>query len=199
MKRRHALIALLALPVGCTTLAQTRYYSLAGGSPPSGLPVSNNGTPDYRVAIGPVNVPESLDRLQIVLRVAPNRYQIADTERWTEPLKRGIPRVIAEEVGQQLRNARVASDQQHNGRDADYRVLIDVLRFESAPGESATLEALWTVRSRSGDRLWEARSILIEQVETTGIAPLVAAHGRALARFSSEIADVLSEVARDGR
>ena len=142
--------ALRAL-AGCATPMRTRrYYTLSSGSP--GVATTASVVPDYRVAIGPVTVPEALDRLQIVLRVAPNRYAISDTERWLEPLKREIPRVIANEVGQRLHAARVAAHLQHGGQNADYQVLIEVLRFESMPGASITLEAAWSVRNRAGVR-----------------------------------------------
>jgi hypothetical protein len=146
-------VSLLAL-AACATPVQTRYYTLSGGAPPPA-----QAAPAYRVAIGPVTVPEALDRMQIVLRVAPNQYAISDGERWSEPLKRGIPRVIAEQLGQRLPAARIAVHLQYAAQDADYRVLIDVLRFESVPGEGVTLEAAWTVRSRAGaaSGLWSGR------------------------------------------
>ena len=121
-------VSLLLTLAACATPAKTRYYALSGASSPSATEVSV--VPDYRVAIGPVTVPEALDRQQIVLRVAPNRYAILDNEHWSEPLKREIPRVLAEEVGQRLPAARVTAYLQSGGQGADYRVLIDVLRSE---------------------------------------------------------------------
>ena len=168
---------------------------LSGESPaPSAKTASE--IPEYRVAIGPATVPEALDRQQIVLSIAPNRYVISDNERWSEPLKREIPRVIAEAVGQRLPRAQVAAHVQYGGQGADYQVLIDVLRFESVPGKSITLEASWSVRNRAGERLSEARSVFVEQVNAPGISALVAAHEKALTTFSHEIAEILNSLAR---
>ena len=144
-------------------------------------------------------MPEALDRPQIVLRVAPNRHAISDAEHWSEPLKREIPRVIAEEVGQWLSSARVAAHMQQSGQGADFRVLIDVLRFESVPGESITLDAAWSVRSRAGARLREARSVFVERVHAPGVAPLVAAHQEALAALGRKIAEAVDTLAQSKR
>jgi len=194
-RRRVLLVSLMAL-FGCTTLAQTRYYSLSSGSPP---PNPANETPAYRVAIGPATVPEALDRMQMVLRIAPNRYAISDTDRWSVPLKREIPRVLAEEVGHRLASARVAPYEQHSGQDADYRVLIDVVRLESVPGDSITLEAVWVVRNRSGESLRETRSVIVDQVNAPGVAPLVATQRSALAALGREIADAVDALTQAKR
>ena len=197
MRLRGVLVLSLMALVACAAPATKRYYTLSGASPP---PARTTGAaPDYRVAIGPVTVPEALDRPQIVLRVAPNRYAISDAEHWSEPLKREIPRVIAEEVGQWLSSARVAAHMQQSGQGADFRVLIDVLRFESVPGESITLDAAWSVRSRAGARLREARSVFVERVHAPGVAPLVAAHQEALAALGRKIAEAVDTLAQSKR
>jgi len=197
VKLRGALIVTLVTLAACAAPAKPRYYTLSSES--TALAKAAGEVSEYRVAVGPVSVPEALDRPQIVLRVAPNRYAISDPEHWSEPLKSAIPRVIADEIGQRLPAARVAAHRQHGGQAADYRVLIDVLRFESVPGESITLEAAWSVLSRGGERLREARSVFVEPVDAPGVAPLVAAHGKALAVLSREIADVVDALARAKR
>ena len=191
--RLASLLTLLLLLSACATPANLRYYTLSGASPPGAA--AAGAAVEYRVAIGPVSVPEAIDRPQIVLRVAPTRYAIADTERWSAPLKREIPRVVAEVVGRRLPAARVAANFQYGGQDADYRVWIDVLRFESVPGDSITFEAAWSVNNRSGARLREARSVFVEKVNALGVAPLVAAHETALVALAREIAATLGALA----
>jgi uncharacterized lipoprotein YmbA len=167
---------------------------MLSGESPALLAKTASKIPEYRVAIGPATIPEALDRQQIVLSIAPNRYVISDNERWSEPLKREIPRVIAEAVGQRLPRAQVAAHVQYGGQGADYQVLIDVIRFESVPGKSITLEASWSIRNRAGERLSEARSVFIEQVNVPGIFPLLTAHTKALEKLGQEIAASLDSL-----
>ena len=190
----RAVLLVALLLAACATPLKTRYYTLSAQAPQ--VEESPAAAPRYRVAIGPVSVPEEIDRLQIVARIAPNRYSISDAERWSEPLKHELPHVIARQVAQHLPAARVSAHLQYSGQDADYRVLIDVTRFESVPGKSATLEATWSVRDRAGTRMPESRPRSVEPVHAPGVAPLVAAHTKAVAALGREVADAVGALAR---
>lgn len=192
MNLRAALVLPLLALAACAAPLQPRYYTLSAELPPA----RTSTAAGYRVAIGPVSVPEALDRPQLVLRAAPYRYAISDANRWAEPLKREIPRVLAQDVAQRLPAALVAAYTQYGGQEADFRVLIDVLRFESAPGEAAVFEAAWSVRDRTGKRLHEAHFALTETVNAAGVEPIVAAHRKALTALAREIADALGALAQ---
>jgi len=79
--------------------------------------------------------------------------------------------------------ARVAA-----GRDADYRVALDVQRFES-PADAVLIEALWTVTSKEARQ--SGRSVVREKIAARDYASLAAAHSAALAALSKEIAAAL--------
>lgn len=194
MRLHGIFLASLIVLAACATPAKTTFYTLLGNSPAS-VPQAA-AVADYRVAIGPVTVPEAVDRRQIVVSVGPNREEILDAENWSAPLKREIPRVVAEVVGQRLPAARVAAHSQYGGQDADYAVPIDVLRFASVPGKSVTLDAVWSIRDRRNRLLHEARSSFVEQVNAPGIGPLVSAHGKALAALGEEIATAMRTLAQ---
>jgi len=67
-------------------------------------------------------------------------------------------------------------------------VRVDVLRFDSAPGEAATIDALWTVRPPRQAALLTGRTVAREPVADKDCGALVAAHSRALAAVSQDIA-----------
>lgn len=190
---RHPAAPLLACLLagalaGCVTGSSppTRYYTLGPAASGGGNPGA--GAFAYAVAVGPVTVPETVDRPQLVLRAAANRLEVADFDRWAAPLKTEIARVIAINLGSGLAGARVATVAQSAGAEPDYRVTVDVQRFESVRGEAAALEALWTVRRRGEPRPTEGRFALREPVRGAGYEALVEAHGRALAALSEAIA-----------
>jgi uncharacterized lipoprotein YmbA len=101
--------------------------------------------------------------------------------------------VLAANLAQALGDAQVSAYPRGTGAEADYRVVVDIQRFESAPGETATVEALWTVSpgigksgaSRSG------RSAVREPTQGAEYDALVAAHSRALASISRDIAEAI--------
>jgi uncharacterized lipoprotein YmbA len=147
---------------------------------------------DFSVIVGPVTVPEIVDRPQLVLRSSPSRVEIADLARWAAPLKSEIPRVIADHLARLLDGARTSTSAQRATGLPDYRVLIDVQRFESAPNEGATIQALWEVRARIGAPL--AGRSLVTEPAGAGYDDLVAAHSRALTAVSRDISAAIAKL-----
>jgi uncharacterized lipoprotein YmbA len=69
--------------------------------------------------------------------------------------------------------------------DPAYRVTVDVQRFESVPGETVSLEAVWLLRRPGAAATSGGRSALREAVQGEGYEALAAAHSRALAGIES--------------
>jgi len=95
VKRLHGVVAsaaLLALLAGCGSAPKEQFYTLADPAPKTTGSLSGL---EYGVAIGPVYVPDSVDRPQFVLRTPGAEVRIAEQVRWAEPLKEGIARAVA--------------------------------------------------------------------------------------------------------
>jgi hypothetical protein len=116
-----------------------------------------------------------------VVHVRANEVVLTEQERWAEPLRGAIARVVTANLAIAL-GARVVP--QRNG-DADYRVILDVQRFES--GDEALIDAAWTVVPRNGERR-SGRAVAREKPQRKEYDALVAAHSAALAAISREIA-----------
>ena len=174
-------VVLLALGLAaCSSPLKERFYTLDAPEPPAAAEAP------YSIAVGPVSVPELVDRPQFVVRVNANQVAIAEQARWAEPLKSAIARVVAANLATAL-NGRVAP--QRSG-DADYRVALEVQRFESTPGDGVLIDAAWSVAPKSGERR-SGRSMAREKVRGSDYDALAAAHSAALAAISREIAATL--------
>ena len=188
--RRHsaalAAAALLFLASGCSRSPKVNFYTLSAAAPP----LARGEALAPSVSVGPVTLPEVVDRPQLVVRVAPNRVEVLETQRWAEPLKREIPRLLAQNIGLLLGSERVFSYGQGAGADARYRVLVDIVRLEAVPGESVTLEAHWSIRGPGGAKRG-GRSLVQEKAAGAGYEALVAACSRALAGMSDDIAKAI--------
>ena len=182
-----AVIALALFASACSRSPRANFYTLSPAVVPQ--PQTPGGA-SPSVAVGPVTIPELVDRPQLVVRVAENRVDVLETHRWAEPLKSEIPRLMAHDLGRLLGSDRVSSYGQSSAADAKYRVLVDIIRLESAPGDSVTVEAVWTVRRATGERR-RGRSLVREKVSGAGYEPLVAAFSRALAGVSVDIANAI--------
>lgn len=181
----------VALLAGCSSSPRTLFYTLnAAAIKEAPAPPLNS------VAIGPITLPDLLDRPQLVVRTSANRVEILESHRWAESPKSEIPRIIAADLGVLLKPARVSTYPQNAGLEADYRVLLDIQRFEMTAGEGASLEALWSVRRSDGGVPKTGRTLVSEPVGAAGYDALVAAQSRALAAVSRDLARALGEVAR---
>jgi len=179
----------VAILAGCSS-PRVAYYTLNATATPD-APALVLGP----VAIGPVTLPDALDRPQLVVRTGANRVEILETHRWAESLKSEIPRIIALDLAVLLKPARVSAYPQNAGLDADYRVLVDIQRIEMTAGEGVTLEALWSVRRTGGGSPKTGRTLVSEAVGAAGYDALVAAQSRALVAVSRDLAQSLRELA----
>lgn len=187
---RAALLVLIVaggLAAGCRTTPDSTFYTLnteagAGSARKS----------DISVVVGPVTLPEAVDRPELVIRTTGNRVRIEEFHRWAEPLKTEIPRVIAAQLGRDLGTPKTAAFSDVALTDPDFRVLIDIQRFESQRDGDATVDVLWTVRGR-GEKRVTGRTLARES-GAGSYESLVAAHRRALATVSRAIADAIQSL-----
>ena len=187
-----AVCFLVALAAGCGSTPPSRFYTLAATATPAASPST------LSIIVGPVSVPAVVDRPQIVVSAGPNQVRLDEFNRWASPLQNDIARVVADNLVAMLGTARVILLSQTSSADADYRAAIEVQRFESAPGEAATLNALWTVRRTKDGRAETGRTTVREVAQDKGYDALAAAHSRALARLSQDIADAVRALDRSG-
>ena len=185
-------IALLAAAAsGCGTTAPSRFYTLDATAVSDGTaPVS------YPIMVGPVSVPAAVDRPEFVLQTAPNRVDVDEFNRWAAPLNDAIAQVVAGDLVKLLGTPNVAAAPMANFEPA-YRVTIDVQRFDSVPGQSALVEAVWTVHRTAGGETRSGRTVASEPVQGDGFDALAAAHSRALAKMSGDIATAIRAEAED--
>lgn len=184
----RGLIAIVSVCVVVTFAAgcaspMSRFYTLNAANAPAAA--SSN----LSMVVGPVSVPAVVDRPQIVVTAGPNQVRLEEFNRWAAPLQNSIARVVAENLVAMLGTPRVILFSQTLGGDTDYRAVIEVQRFESAPGEAATLDAVWTVSRTKDGKSQTGRTTVREATSDKGYDALAAAHSRALARLSREIAD----------
>jgi uncharacterized protein len=173
---------------GCAS-PRSNFYTLSAAAKPVATAA------DFSVAVGPVSVPAAVDRPQMVVRLAPNQVAIDEFQRWASPLPDAIARVVAENLSATLGTPRVTVFSQPTAAGAQYRVLVDVLRFESAPGEAASLDAVWTVRNVKDGTTRSGRTTASEPVPDREYASLAAAHSRALGRLSEDLAGAIRALA----
>jgi uncharacterized protein len=193
MKTLHQLSLLVlaaALAAGCKS-TPSRFYTLHAAATATAEVTS---PANYAVAVGPVTIPAEVDRPQFTVQVTPDQLAIDEFNRWAEPLNSSIARVVAADLAAQLGTPRVTSSSLPNFKP-DYRVTIDIQKFASNPGKSVRIDALWVVSPANGGVSFSGHSIADEPVTDGSYDALAAAHSRALAKVSVDIAAAIRAAA----
>jgi uncharacterized lipoprotein YmbA len=173
---------------GCAQRATpSRFYVLAPVSAPASAPPAA-GVPSPSVGVGPVRIPAYVDRPQIVTRKSSDEIDLAEFDRWAEPLADSVPRTIAGNLAALLPNDRVALFPWAGSRPVRYQVVIDVARFDGALGGAVSLDATWRVLGPDRKDVRDGRFAASEPTAGSDFAALVAAMSRSLGALSREIA-----------
>lgn len=185
---------------GCGSSPKTSYYQL--NSDP--IPVMAASSNKMRVMVGPLNLPASMDRPQLVIQSGSNEVQIYEYHRWAGSLKGDAGRVIAANLARDLGISNVWNFSQSTQSQFDYQVFIDVQSLELSPGQDVVLDVLWTIKPNTQNvkngspkqslnaAVEMGRSLVREPVGSAGFDALVAAQSRAFGKVGSDIAKQLS-------
>jgi hypothetical protein len=186
-----AATAMVTAAMGCGSSPPSTFYLLNATAT-----ADNAAQARYAVIVGPVSIPASVDQPQLVIQTSPNRIRPDEFNRWGAPLQDQIGRIVAADLATLLGTPRVTATPLPHF-DAAYRVAIDVQRFESTPGKSSIVEAVWVVYAVAGEARGQSGHTLAEEPVTGGtMDALVAAHSRALAVLSADIAAAIRAASR---
>lgn len=166
---------------GCAS-PPSHFYALSAVAVPAGAPLA------VSVAVGPVLVPAVVDNARIVLTVAPNEVRPDDYNRWASPLQDEVPRAVVGDLTALLGSDRVTRSSNTAAPAADYHVSMEIERFDSVLGQDVTIEAEWVVKRIRDGALKTGRTVAREPADGGAFRGLAAAHSRAIARVSEDIA-----------
>jgi uncharacterized protein len=174
----------LVVAAGCAS-PPARFYTLSATSAASAAPSK------LAIAVGPVSVPATVDRPQIVISTSANQVAIDEYARWASPIQNNLARVVAEDLVAILGTPKVTLYPVPLNANVDYRVEVEVRNFESAPGNYAAIDAVWSVRRMKDGKVETGRTSARETPAGSGYDELAAAHSRAIARMSEDIAKTI--------
>jgi uncharacterized lipoprotein YmbA len=181
-------VTLLAL-VGCGSTRPSNFYQL---DEPAATRLSGLER-GIAVGVGPINLEPYLDRPQIVMRGAGHKLELSEFNRWAEPLKDSISRVIIVNLSNMLESTRVFKVPRRNKAIIlEFRIEIDIARFDGELGADALLVARWTLYGQDDKAVLTKVSIISESTGGEGFDNLIAAQNRTLQKLSREIVDAIN-------
>lgn len=191
--------ALLALG-GCLSLGPRppppRLWVLAGGAaPPAPAGPAGAGRPSPLVGLGPIRLPAYLDRPQVVTRLGPARVDAADGDRWAGPLQALFGAALAEGLRAAVPAGAVLEWPWPAAATPDWRVAVEVQRFEREADGTAVLEARWAISRGGGGAAARGETRVRERAATPDMAGSVEALARTVGGLAQDLGDAVARAA----
>jgi len=194
-----ACLVVLVLPA-CSRTKPARFYVLTPLLVSESAQALRTSSPTVTIGVGPIELPDYVDRPQIVTQDGANTFQLAEFDRWAEPLEENFSRVLVENLSDLLAPHRITVFPWKTAVPIDYRVTVEVTRFYSEANGQTTLSARWSIQNPTGVKLLASRqSRLRESSGTQDYAATVAAMSKTVAALSQEIAAEIKSVVRNNQ
>ncbi|MGR9012107.1 MAG: PqiC family protein [Gammaproteobacteria bacterium] len=177
----------------CLSTPPTQFYVLEPLSqPPSSLTTAEK---KRQIGIGPVSIPKLLERKQIVTRSPDNSVTIAEFHQWASPLKDNIAQVLSHNLATLQTGDLIRVYPWSAYGTVDYRVIIDIIRFDTRPKQSANIEASWSIMNEKNHTLLTNGRTKIERpLNDSSYPSTVKALNQILSDFSHELSKALNNI-----
>ena len=191
LRSLFTLALVVVLLAGCASSPPSKFYQLS--------PLQNRTVVTWdaslekpeMIAIGPVHIPDYLDRPQIVTRAGKNELRLSEFDRWSGSLDSDVTRVLVEDISGLLPSDHFSVvpwiPYLESQVPASYRVEVIVDRFEGTLGDSVLLKAQWMVFAKNRSMLLNRESLIREQITGDSYDALLGAMSSALEKLSSDI------------
>ncbi|KRA76672.1 hypothetical protein ASD78_03250 [Lysobacter sp. Root667] len=146
---------------------------------------------DWQLSLTPPTSARMIDSLRIAVRPAPNELQVYKGAGWAKPPGEMLQDALLRALEDSGRIGAVA--RQGSGVAADYKLVLDLRRFESDYGNgealpSATIEVSAKLLHNSDQKIAAARTFVQSQrASTTAVPDVVAAFDGALAAITRDL------------
>jgi uncharacterized protein len=195
MKKIIIAIVLCSLFVSCQHSPQKKYYYLNTVATEQKAPKPANDNITTVIGIGPVEIADHLNRLQIIYSQTNNLLTVADNDYWAEPLDKGIARVIALNLIQYDGNRSFTTFPLRNDSKPQYSLRIQINSLTRANNE-ASIIATWELMDNTTKTNLQRRNFIRAIPVDTGAKNLAQAYSKLLAELANEMDEALRKVAK---
>lgn len=179
---------------GCADHPVARLHILTSVKTEMGLMKKGPSVIMKNVGIREIKLPAYLDRPQIVRRVGDNELVLSSSHQWGEPLSQSVSRVLAEQLDNELVNARVFVHPWSHKQTIAVQIEVQINQFEIVDNQACVLDVSWLIWSKDNSIATTHHAMITVPVNSQQYSVLVNAHSQALLQLSKQIASSLSGV-----
>jgi hypothetical protein len=145
------------------------------------------------IGLGPIRIPDYLNRLEMIVAVSDNQYRLFEDHRWAERLDQNISLALFKALPRQLDTVRIVRFPWGQRQVIDYQVGIDILEFNVDANGQSRLIAQWFIKRKNKPTI-DRRSDYRFPASTTDQAVMVKAQSQCLAKLGQEISATLRQL-----
>lgn len=143
------------------------------------------------IEITDLDIPQYLERFQIVTRDGDNRLHLSENNQWGENLRKNLMRTLSRNLAERLRTIDISTPFNRSASIPDYRIEVFISSFERGVDGVVRLTARWQISNRS-EQVLGMRSSNLDSGSRVGehdYAAIVAAMQDLYAQLCAKIAD----------
>jgi uncharacterized lipoprotein YmbA len=180
---------------GCISIPNSptpRFYSLSAVNETQ-VSKKINLPSDVIIGVGPVKIPEYLDRPQIVTKNKEKMVQFAQFDRWGESLDLGLARLIREDLTAMLPGAKLTLYPWNPSIAVNYQVVAEVVQLDNELDKDMHFVVQWTVIDvQNSKTVIIKRSEFRQPILPQNYSGLAKTLSTACASLSSQIAEAIA-------
>ena len=139
-------LTIALLVSGCIgTTAETRYYALNSSA------ISENMNEGLIISVGPFEIPEYLNRHNVIMRGQGTNLKVLKFDYWAEPLSYAVTRRIAVTLSGNINDGFIVQFPASTDVSPDYRVRGRITHFEADENGEVRLSLRWGILDRDGN------------------------------------------------
>lgn len=181
--------ACVVLFAGCAAQPPTHYYDLTPQTPASDKPVGQ----DITLGVGPVTLPQLLDRPGVVTRHDESGVKVANYHIWAGELEPTFTRVLAESIASRLQQDTIWPSPWDNRFRPEYQVRIFVNQYSGELKGEVVLSLTWTLLADYGNKVVSTHRYRATANSEGGYLGYVSTLNQLLAGFADEVSNKLSK------
>jgi uncharacterized protein len=194
MRRILFIISFCSLMLGCQHSPQKNYYYLsAAQTTAKNTTPSANSNLTQVIGIGPIEIADYLNRLQIIENQTDNILKMADNAYWAEPLDKAIPRVLALNLTQLNSTRNVVDFPWRTDSKPRYSLRLHVYEL-TRKNNQASLNATWELVDNETKNNLVRRNFLHTLSVDSNTKALAQAYSKLLAELASEMDEALNQI-----
>lgn len=138
-----------------------------------------------QIGLGPIHMPDYLNRPQMVIAIGEHQYRFDDENRWAEHLEQNVSRVLTQQLAGLLGVDQVVRYPWAQRQAIDYQIVLDILSFHHTAGKGVELKAQWQLRK--AEQVLKSQQFDCQLANSDAPEAIVASQSQCLTQLAEQI------------